>query len=98
MRQKLGVLVVLGAALLLQGCVYANVVFPLDTDTNETKLGSKVGTASSYSVLWLVAWGDGGTAKAAQNGGMTTVRHLDQEVESILFGLYTRQTTIAYGD
>jgi hypothetical protein len=78
--------------------VYANIVFPLDSDVNETKLGTKVGTASSYSILWLVAWGDSGTAAAARNGKMTTVRHLDQELESVLFGAYTRATTIAYGD
>jgi hypothetical protein len=84
--------------LVLQGCVYANVIFPLDTDVWETKLGTKVGRSSSHSVLWLVAWGDSGVARAAQNGELSTVHHLDQEVTSVLFGLYTRSTTIAYGD
>jgi hypothetical protein len=45
-----------------------------------------------------VAWGDAGTAKAAENGGLTTINHMDMQIFSILFGLYTRQKTIVYGD
>ena len=89
---------ILAAAFLLAGCLYSNVVAPLDTDLNKTSLGNKVGRASNYSVLWLISWGDAGVAAAAKNGGLTTVNHMDVEIQNILFGLYTKETTIVYGD
>lgn len=82
----------------LNSCVYTNVKFPLDEDVWETQIGSKVGTASSHSILWLFAWGDAGTKAAADNGGLTVVNHLDRGIKLYLFGLYTRTDTIAYGD
>lgn len=89
---------ILAAAFLLAGCLYSNVVAPLSTDLNKTTLGKKVGRASNHSVLWLVSWGDAGVAAAAKNGGLTTVNHMDVEIRNILFGLYTKETTIVYGD
>lgn len=89
---------ILATAFLLAGCIYSNVVAPLDTDMNRTALGNKVGRASAWSVLWLVSWGDAGVAAAAKNGGLATVNHMDVEVQNILFGLYTKETTIVYGD
>jgi hypothetical protein len=80
------------------GCIYWNVTTPLDTDLDETRLGSKVGKASAYSVLWLVAWGDAGTQAAAEDGDIGVIRHADTNTLSILLFLYTRQTTIVYGD
>ena len=90
--------IVLLATILLTGCLYSNIKAPYDTDLNRTVLGEKQGKASTYSVLWLIAWGDAGTAAAAKNGGITTVNHMDVKVLSVLFGLYTRTTTIVYGD
>ena len=86
------------ASLFASGCVFTDVKIPLDTNLEETKLGTKTGESSSQSVLWLVAWGDSGTQAAAAEGGITTVLHADQEIFSVLFGLYSRQTTIVYGD
>jgi hypothetical protein len=85
-------------AFTLSGCLYTNVTMPLSTELNKTDLGHKQGESSTYSVIWLVAWGDGGAAAAAKNGGITVLTHMDREVYSILFGLYTRTTTIVYGD
>ena len=85
-------------ALMLTGCLYSNIRTPLDMDVDRTTLGDKQGEASMHSVLWLVAWGDAGTAAAAEEGRLKTVNHMDMEIFSILFGLYSRQTTIAYGD
>ena len=79
-------------------CVYSKVTLPLDTDVNQTNLGEKVGRASSYSILWLVAWGDAGTEAAAKNAEIKVIKHLDMEQYFLLFGLYSRYTTIAYGD
>jgi len=83
---------------LLSGCIYTKVRVPLDTDTSQTQLGGKIGKSYAYSIAWLFMWGDAGTAAAAKNGGITTINHLDKEYFIILFGLYSRETTIAYGD
>lgn len=86
------------AALLLAGCLYSNITAPLSTDMNRTSIGKKEGRASAHSVLWLVSWGDAGAAAAARNGGLSTINHMDVQIRNILFGLYTRETTIVYGD
>ena len=83
---------------LLSGCVYSNIRVPLDEDLWKTELGQKVGVASNYSILWLVAWGDAGVKKAAENGGITTINHMDMGIESYFFGAYIRRDTIVYGD
>jgi len=83
--------------LLLPGCVYSNIIIPLDTDLQDTTLGDKTGRAYNQSVMWLISWGDAGTQAAAENGGITTLRHADQEVLIVLFGLYSKVTTIVYG-
>ncbi|MBU0995785.1 MAG: TRL-like family protein [Proteobacteria bacterium] len=89
---------ILSLAIMMTGCAYVNVKTPLDTDMDQTSLGTKTGEASLQSVLWLVAWGDAGTKKAAENGEITVIRHADQKTYSILFGLYSKVTTIVYGD
>lgn len=83
---------------LLTGCIYSDIRLPLDEDLWKTEMGSKVGVSSSYSIAWLVAWGDAGVKKAAENGGITVVNHMDMGIESYLFGLYMRRDTIVYGD
>ncbi len=82
----------------LTGCFYAHVLAPLDTNVDKTTLGQKTGKATSYSLFWAAAWGDASTAAAAKNGDITTVNHMDHEVFSVFFGLYTESTTIVYGD
>ena len=79
-------------------CLYLNTKVPLDTNVSETKLGDKQGISSVYSVLWLVSWGDGSTQAAAKNGGISTINLLDSQVYMVLFGLYSRVDTIAYGN
>lgn len=94
---------ILSASLLLAvstlpSCVYADVTMPLDTDLDKTMLGSKTGKSEAFSILWLVAWGDAGTKAAADQGAIKTVNHADQNYFSILWGLFSRHTTIVYGD
>jgi hypothetical protein len=98
MKRTMMAAVALAAVFLLGGCVYTHVVTPFDTDLNKTVLGQKQGKASMESVLWLIAWGDAGTASAAKQGGITTVNHMDREFLNVIFGLYTKTTTIVYGD
>ena len=88
---------VMVAMVLLSGCFYAHVKTPLDRDADKTVLGSKSGKATSYSVLWAAAWGDASTAAAAKEGGLATVTHMDHELYSVFFGIYTESTTIVYG-
>jgi hypothetical protein len=95
---NLPMLLLVCMVLMLNGCVYTHITMPLSIELNKTDLGHKQGEASMYSLLWLVAWGDAGAAAAAKNGGVAVLTHMDREFEGILFGIYTRTTTIVYGD
>ncbi len=95
---KCGITAMILAAMLVSGCAYSNIQRPLGTEFNKTELGTKKGESSAHSVLWLVAWGDGGTKAAAENGHITVIRHADSRFFFLLFGLYARVTTIVYGD
>lgn len=97
-KRLFGIMFLLTAALLFQGCAYSHIQGPLDTNFDNTVLGSKVGKSHTRSVLWLVAWGDGGTKAAAENGGITTITHADFEYYVYFFGVYTRVTTVVYGE
>jgi hypothetical protein len=86
------------AAPLLSGCIYTNIQTPLDVDLDRTQLGDKIGTSEWQSVLWAVAWGDGGTQAAAKQGGLTVINHADSQTLVILGGLYQRERLILYGE
>lgn len=98
MRSVAKLTAVVFIALLLGACAYVHIKAPYDSNLDRTELGTKVGTAEAHSVLWLVAWGDASYATAAKNGNITVLRHADQEVTQILFGLYTRWRVVVYGD
>jgi hypothetical protein len=85
-------------ALFTSGCLYSKIQRPMDKDFHNTELGSKEGRASNRSILWLFAWGDAGTQAAAENGDIVVIKHADQEMLFVLFGLYFRITTVVYGD
>ena len=97
-RRPLGIMLAAHLALAAQGCLYMNVRVPLDKNVSVTRLGPKVGKSNAHSVIWLIAWGDAGTKAAAVDGKMTRIDHLDTQFKMYLFGLYTRRTTIAYGE
>ena len=80
------------------GCVYMKVQRPHDKNYERTELGEKIGKSELKSLLWLFAWGDAGTKAAADNGGITVIKHADVEYYVLLLGLYTRITTVVYGD
>ncbi len=91
-----GLLIVLMAT--MTGCVYTHVTMPLSTELSKTELGHKQGDSSMYTLLWLFAWGDAGAAAAAKKGGVTVLTHMDREFEMLLFGVYSRVTTVVYGE
>lgn len=96
-----GLLKPLAALLLassLSGCIYSKAITPLDENVENTRIGTKTGRASVHIVAWMVAWGDAGVEAAARNGGLEVINHLDTERQIVLFGLYSRITTIAYGE
>jgi hypothetical protein len=84
--------------LTFSGCVYVHTKTPYDKNLDRTELGAKVGTAEAYSLFWLVSWGDASYAAAAKNGDITVLKHADQDIKQILFGLYTRWRVVVYGD
>lgn len=98
-KKRIGVaLGVLLMIMTLCSCAYVDVKTPYDNNLDETELGSKKGTAQAYSILWLFSWGDTSYATAAKNGNITVIRHADQELQQVLFGLYTRWRIVVYGD
>ncbi|MBW2739474.1 MAG: hypothetical protein JRE64_11640 [Deltaproteobacteria bacterium] len=98
LKSKILLAIVLVIIFTGSSCAYVNIKTPFDIDLNRTDLGSKKGIASSYSVLWLVSWGDASYAAAARNGDITVLKHADQEMQQVLLGLYTRWRVIVYGD
>ncbi len=98
MNPKARLLAALVCSQFLSGCLYVNATYPLDINMNQTPIGTKVGMASRYSVLWAVAWGDGGTQAAAHNGGLTVIHNADTRDQVYFFGIYARRTTIVYGE
>lgn len=80
------------------GCAYTNIQMPLDKDFDNTELGTLQGESSTHSVLYLVSWGDSGSRAAADQGKLKLINHADRKVLSVFFGLYTRITTVVYGN
>ena len=91
------------------GNVYEGTVFPMEYMMRAEHVScEKVGTATVHgvSIIFLgenlptlsVAFGDAGIKKAMKDGGISRVHHVDQEIFSLLFGLYTKRTFIVYGE
>lgn len=98
-KRSIGLLMlVLVMAMISYGCAYMDIRTPYDSDLNRTELGTKKGVAQAYSILWLFTWGDTSYATAAKNGNISIIRHADQEIQQVLFGLYTRWRIVVYGD
>ena len=98
MKKLIAALSIGALVLLSNGCAYTNIQMPMDKDFDKTELGKLQGEASTHSVLYLVSWGDSGSKAAAEQGSVQTIRHADRKVFSVLFGLYTKITTVVYGD
>lgn len=77
------------------GAIYVDATDPVTATANP--VGKKVGTSSSTNVLNIVYTGDGGINRAAKDGGIKKISHVDQEKTSIL-GLFTTYKTIVYGE
>lgn len=98
MNRSITLIFMMSILFVFSGCAFVNIKTPFDKDLDKTELGSKRGTAEAYSLLWLVSWGDASYATAAKNGGITVMKHADQEMQQVLLGLYTRWRVVVYGD
>ena len=94
----------LGMALFLMGCASQTPHgFILIDNTLPMQVGDstvnpvKKGTATSTSILWLVASGDSSLEAACKNGGITKISHADWKVRNIL-GVIGEYTTTVYGE
>jgi hypothetical protein len=76
------------------GAIYTDAKAPITATSNE--LGDKVGQAEVTSVLGLVATGDASIQKAAENGNITKISHVDYHSENIL-GIFATYTVTVYG-
>ena len=92
------VVMLISLSVMSSGCVFLNVRTPLDKNYDETDLGTKTGKAEATMIMGLFAWGDAGTKAAANNGGIKIIKHADRELFVVCFGLYTKITTVVYGD
>ena len=92
------------AAVLLAGCAIGHgpVVAPLAFDlrgpvsAGSAAGSSKVGRATATGIV-MFASGDASISTAMKNGGITRIHHVDHETTNIL-GVYSKYTTIVYGE
>lgn len=101
MKSKLVLTLLAAAAVVLSSCgaprvgaLYTDVKAPVGAGSGS---GSRVGTATSQTILGLVAMGDASVATAKRNGGISSVSSVDEHIQSIL-GIVTTYTTTVRGN
>ncbi|MDZ4725598.1 MAG: TRL-like family protein [Leptospira sp.] len=77
-----------------QGAIFTSTKIGVHGISNS---GAKTGSACTFSILGLVALGDGSVNAAASSGGIMKVNSIDLEGFSIL-GLFSKQCTVIRGD
>lgn len=86
----------------LSGCalLYNDLKTPLPSLSVEgdTQARTHIGKSSCESYVWVVAVGDCSVETAMKNGNISKVHHVDSEFKSFFFGIYTRFTTVVYGE
>ncbi len=75
--------------------IYAGYTQPVAATSNP--VGKKVGTSSRSNILGWITTGDGGIDKAAKEGGIKKISHVDQKTTSVLC-LFTNKKTVVYGE
>jgi len=77
------------------GSLYTDIALPVDVSSAAG--GSKQGQASCQTILAAIATGDCSIEAAKQNGGITTVSHMDWKTKNIL-GIIGNYTLTVYGE
>ena len=83
------------------GIIMTNVKGPaqnLTVATDKDAQSRRVGTASVSAFAGLFAFGDASVDSAMKAGGITKVHHVDHQVNSLLLGLWLKNTTIVHGE
>ncbi len=80
-----------------QGGMFSFISAPLDTNVSDTEIGSKTGSSSAHSLLGMIAFGDCSIDAASREGRLTKINHADYKFVNVL-GVYTRFTTVVYGE
>jgi len=81
-----------------KGLFFANYRAPLSVQAGKTDFGTKIGKSAVKTYFWFVTLGDMSVKKAAKNGNITVIKHVDYEYTNIAIFLYQETTTIVYGD
>ena len=77
-------------------CVSCSTTTPITATSNP--VGNKCGEASSVRIFFIFGGsGNAGINKAAKNGGITKISHVDQSMSSFL-GIYNKYTVRVYGE
>jgi hypothetical protein len=101
-QQILRLVLVLTLTLLMSGCaaLYTDIKTPLPplSANNDAQNSTHVGKASCASYVWIVALGDCSVQAAMKNGGISKIHHVDSEINSYVLGIYTKFTTVVYGE
>lgn len=106
MKFRIALATLIGATLVLGGCIAAPVVPPVgvlytDMDapigTMQRDASSKRGESSVTAILGMFSTGDGSVAAAAAAGGITRVKGIDYHFTNVI-GVYQKYTTVVYGD
>lgn len=79
------------------GFLFARLDAPLSISYDETAVATKCGESVSESFLGLIAIGDSSIQTAAKNGKLRKIHYADYRFYNIL-GLYSKFTTLAYGE
>lgn len=79
------------------GLVFSDYKMPLDSGFGDRKVTEKVGKATTENILGVVVVGDSSIEAAAAEGNITTIHHVDYHFWNIL-GIYSKFTTLVYGD
>ncbi len=70
---------------------------PLDIDYENTKIGTKKGSASAINILGLVTIGDVSLKSATENGRIKTVSSVDYDYTNVFF-IFQKITLNVYGE
>ena len=90
--KKVFTAIAIALSLLFASCT---TVVPVSAGTSEVT--EKSGTSKGGTVLGIILWGDASMAKAAENGNITKIATVDQEVKSYL-GIVVLRKTIVTGE
>jgi hypothetical protein len=96
---------VVGCAFPARGLVYTDTVQPLCQDLRGTTLGSKSADGSSKRIQIpttrfdiTAEWDSRAIGDIAKEHGISTVNGCDSRIQSLLMGLWRKDTVIVYGE